>query len=115
MVWRLQVAVKLADPAFSDSATQTTYKNELNASCVSKATSVNGPVLTCESSPAAAGYLVWERAATFISGNTSNLWLSKPITKQFNMQYTNDSMQLLTGSVQTFSNGSSISSYLCGE
>lgn len=115
VVWRLQVAVKLAEPAFSDAALQTAYQKQMNAVCVSKSSGTTGPVTMCEATPTAGGYLVWERAATFISDTTSNLWISKPITKQFNMQYTNDSMQLLTGSVQTFPNGSSIRSYLCNE
>ncbi len=113
-VWRMQVAVKLRDPT-----KQTQYMLQMGASCVSTAGSSNGPVTMCENSPGQNGYLVWERAATFVSGNTSDLWLSEPQVKQFNMQYTNDSMQLLNGSAQTWTSttaqNQNTQNYLCGE
>ncbi len=117
ITWRLQVAVKLASN-YASQKEQATLLQQLGAECISQAGSSAGPVPACETTPSTnpGGYLVWERSATFISNNTTNYWITQPMIKQFNMQYTNDSMQLLNEpNYQKFSNGDTSQYYLCGE
>ncbi|MEO8400599.1 MAG: type II secretion system protein [Gammaproteobacteria bacterium] len=119
VVWRLQVAVKLLPTLTTTQWTQ--IKNDLNALCES---SLSGSeVFSCDSSPSAGGYIVFERAASFISPNiTSPLWLSGAYTKEFNQQYTNDGMAALSGVPNETKDPSGVANpwyntqnYLCGE
>lgn len=119
VVWRLQVAVKLLPTLTTTQWTQ--IKNDLNALCES---SLSGnQVSSCDTSPTAGGYIVFERAASFVSPNiTSDLWLSGAYSKQFNQQYTNDGMAALSGVPRETTDPSGVTkpwyntqNYLCGE
>lgn len=104
--WTSQVAVKVRDTAKS-----AVLRAELNADC-----GTTSSTDTCSSGSASAAadnstYLVWERPAIMITESlTSPLWVSSPLTKQFNMQYTNDGMSALSDVKST----RPIQNYLCG-
>jgi prepilin-type N-terminal cleavage/methylation domain-containing protein len=103
IIWRPQVAVLLNDPT-----TAALYQTRMAADCISSLDDTGSFVDKCSSSPTAGGYLVWERLPSAASPNAmSNLWLSMPLLKQFNMQYTHDQMYELNSSAgQQY--------YLCG-
>ncbi len=115
ILWNAQVSVKLKNCAYA-----ATLANILSASCVTANASD-----TCESAPlpdkgdnctgSGSRYLVWERpAAIFDADTNSSLWLSKPLVKQFNMQYTNEGMATLSGAQSNPTGQANPSNYLCG-
>jgi len=115
--WVAQVAVKLSPTLTSTQWTQ--IKNDLGATCVSN--KVGSSIATCDSSPTAAGYLVWTRTpAAFNPNISSEYWASMPYVTGFNRQYTNDGMANLSGVKNETLNSTTGKSwynslnYLCG-
>ncbi|EKD53793.1 MAG: hypothetical protein ACD_60C00153G0013 [uncultured bacterium] len=92
VLWRQQVAVKLS-PVLT-SAEWTQIRNDLRALCISSAS--GGGVAQCNPAPPATGYLVWERPPTHVS-RSKGMQGFEPYVKQFNRQYTNDGMSILSG------------------
>lgn len=87
---------------------------QLSADCISSWNGTN--VDTCESNPTAGNYLVWERLPSLAAPvTTSSLWVSMPILKEFNLQYTHDQMNEITSKTY-IDNGSGIAQeyYTCG-
>lgn len=103
IVWRAQVAIKLADASKLEM-----YRALLAANCISEL--VGTTVMPCGTSTSQNGYLVWERLPSFASPNmTTGLWQSTAVLKQFNQQYTNDDNY-----AYSFYSGNSSENYYCG-
>ncbi len=101
IVWKAQVAVKLADP---DAAAA--FAGRLSADCTSD---LSGSTVSPCSAGTPGPYLVWERLPSFASPETrSSFWISMPLLKQFNLQYTHDQMYELQNS------NAGTQNYLCG-
>jgi len=116
-LWDIDVAIKL-----NDCTKAVAYMSALGATCVAQDSVSGGTAsITCLATPincASASsnniYLLWQRPAALLTQNmSSNLWLSTPLVKQFNMQYTNDSMSSLNGTSSSTS-WYNIQNYLCG-
>jgi len=119
VTWVIQVAVKLADTLTPAQWVQ--IQNDLSATCVSSPS--GSGVAACTTSPGAAGYLVWTRtpsASSFSQNVPSDYWTATPYVKEFNMQYTNDSMGTLSGVTNETQSSTSLKTwnnalyYLCG-
>lgn len=118
VMWVAQVAVKLSPTLTSTQWTQ--IQNDLSAACVS--TAAGGGVAACTPTPAAGGYLVWSRtpSSSFNQNVPSDYWTTIPYVKEFNMQYTNDSMATLNGVQNETQNSTTLKKwydplyYLCG-
>jgi len=112
-LWDIKVAVQLRDCTKA-----VTYMNQLGATCIGK---LSGQSITCQAIPINCAnpatndvYLVWQRPVALLTANQSSLlWPSMPMVKQFNMQYTNDGMSSLSR-VTSNTNWYNIQSYLCG-
>lgn len=107
-VWKIQVAVRLRNPA-----TATQYLNLLRGNCLSNQT--GSMVTPCPSTPSAPGatdtYVVFERLPSLSSteGN-SGLNATNVAVKQFNQQYTTYPILYLTSGVTPLTP----QNYLCG-
>ncbi|MDX1901253.1 MAG: hypothetical protein SFW66_04495 [Gammaproteobacteria bacterium] len=114
-IWDIKVAVLM-----NDCTKALEFMAVLGGSCLAQD---NGPAtpITCMPTPADCAssalhnlYIVWERPIAMVSeSSTSPLWVSQPLVKQFNMQYTNDGMAALSGT-DSNQNWYDIKSYLCG-
>lgn len=110
--WSMQVAVKLKNPALAN-----LYQLRMKAECVSEQSSFTPPnggiaVTSCDASPSANGFLVWERLPSFSSSETlSPYWVMMPTLKLMNTQYTHDQMFEFSNGDQT---GNNTQFYLCG-
>lgn len=102
-LWRTQVAIE-----FPSTADMDTYKNLLNADCISDLSSSG--VTPCDSSPPSGHYLVWERLPSFSAPNSSSgLWPATHVLQEFNLQYTHDQMYELQNSSYA-----ATQNYMCG-
>lgn len=101
MVWQSQIAVEMKDP------TKTTYYvSMVGADCA--VNDISTPV-QCATQGVALGasarYMVWQRLPSFSSEEVrSSFWLSNPVLKQFNLQYTHDPMYEMYNSNATPTN-----------
>jgi hypothetical protein len=105
VIWDSQVALI---PNATDTGSLSAYQDEFGASCLS--TLVSGVVTPCAQVVGNAGtYLVFQQlpsANTDIGGR--GYWLSTPMLKQFQLQYTHDQMYEL------IPNGNTVQNYMCG-
>lgn len=105
--WQIQVAVKIKDPT-----TIMNYVALTGADCAVPDLTPGVPADcgTGVGSTKALNYLIWQRLPSFASSAiNSSLWLSNPLVKQFNEQYTHDEMYELY-----MNNTTSPYYYLCG-
>lgn len=112
IIWVSQVAQQMPD---NDTAVR--YQALLGANCVSNLKSdENGEyVEPCTPPPAAGGdYLVWERLPGAMTDNTSTLWPSMSIVKQFTQQYTNDDNYAFNVDDMDYNTATGYENYLCG-
>jgi len=108
--WEAEVSVLL-----QNSAQVFALQGLLNATCVttsSTATCETGAITPAGTEPAL--YLVFEQPASLLTQDIStSFWMSSPVIKQFNMQYTNDGMGSLSG-VTSSTSWYNTQNYLCG-
>ncbi len=99
ILWRIQIAVKL-----KNAANIRTYQSPLLADCVSDTATA------CKQDAANPTYLIWQRLPSFASPKTrTSLWVTMPVLKVFNLQYTHDQMYEFQN--ETYAESQN---YLCG-
>jgi Tfp pilus assembly protein PilE len=113
LIWQIQISVKIknATPALVNSIAAT-----LGAACQTNS-STTTTALTCGTATAPYSWIAFTKLPSFAGQNSlSDYWVSTPIIKQFNLQYTHDQMYELSS--QTYSNngitGDAQGYYTCG-
>jgi len=107
--WQLQVIVKMSNPA-----TTTNYLGLTGADCaVDESDLPTNKVVDCskKNTDSTPTYLVWQRSPSFATpAVSSSAWMSTPVLKMFNLQYTHDPM------FELYMNNTATTSYyyLCG-
>lgn len=108
--WQAQVVVEMEDPKKT-----VAYLGVVGADCAVNTVSTTAPVdcskgITDRAKPAK--YMVWQRFPSYTSTNIrSSSWVSAPVSKEFNLQYTNDPMYEM---YNTNNSSYTPQNYLCG-
>jgi len=106
-LWVAQIVVQVSDTEMT-----LAFKGLADADCA-LATYTAASIVDCSAQGVTSGspaYLVWQRLPSFASPDmSSGLWGGTPTVKQFNLQYTNDSLGELVSATYA---GSQY--YLCG-
>lgn len=115
IVWRAQVAVKLASTLVPKA---TVFQKRLAANCTSTS---NGTTVNPCSANTPGPYLVWERLPTYANSRAqSKSWLLAPIFKMFNQNNTNNDLYGAGSGNNTYwatapsTTAGSNNNYLCG-
>lgn len=105
LIWQFQAVVKINDP---DNAQR--YRAMAGADCVVDSVPDDAPVNCTTDASTTGQYLVWQRAPSYAPMSIgSELWITTPRVKQFNLQYTHDPMYDLSNP-----DSSTVKYYLCG-